>query len=113
MFKKSTNKPMALDYCDTVFSLDGCSFQCAKTTHHLSETNIWITHQRFALLSNFQQRQWILDYLHNNTSNETKETTLLVAGKGVCLPGWLETIGLSRSRYYEVRKAFSDGVISF
>lgn len=113
MFKKSINKPTALDYCDTVFSLDGCSHQCAKTTHHLSETDIWITHQRFALLSNFQQRQWILDYLHSNTSNETKETIFLVVGKGVCLQIWLGTLGLSRSRYYEVRKAFSSGVISF
>ena len=106
-------KPTALDYCNNVFSLDGCSTKCAKAVHHLSETDIWITHQRFDALGSFQQRQWTLNYLHSNSSLEEKETIFKVAGKGVCLPVWLATLGLSRTRYYEVRKAFASGVMSF
>ena len=106
MLQKSITKLTALDYCNSIYSLDGCSTKCAKAVHHLSEADIWMTHQRFAALGSFQQRQWILNYLHSNSLLEEKETIFLVSGKSVCLAVWLATLGLSRTRYYEVRKAF-------
>ena len=54
-----------------------------------------------------------LNYLHINSSLEEKETIFMVIGKGVCLPVWLATLGLSRTQYYEVRKAFASRVMSF
>ena len=105
------NKPTALDYCHAVFSLNGCSNECAGKVHHLSETDIWVAHQRFAHLGNFQQRQWVLGYQHSNTSSELKETNFVISGKVACLSMWLSVLGLSRSRYYEVRKEFANGVL--
>lgn len=113
MLQKSITKPTALEYCNKIYSLDGCSTKCAKAVHHLSETDIWMTYQRFTTLSNFQQRQWILNYFHSNSTLEEKETTFMVSGKCVCLAVWLGTLSLSRTRYYEVRKAFCSGVVSF
>lgn len=113
MLQKSITKPTALEYCNKIYSLDGCSTKCAKAVHHLSETDIWMTYQRFTTLSSFQQRQWILNYFHSNSTLEEKETTFMVSGKCVCLAVWLGILSLSRTQYYEVRKAFCSGVVSF
>ena len=99
------------DYCEQVFKLDGCGEKCAQSQHYLSMSDIWTAHQRFQHLGSFQQRQWVLDYLHSNSSKESKETIFLIVGKSVCLPVWLGVLGLSKSRLYEVRKAFHDGIL--
>lgn len=91
--------------------MDGGCESCVKDKHHVSETDIWITRKRFATLGPFQQRQWVLDYLHTNTSTEDRETIFIVSGKSVCLNVWLRILGLSRSRYYEVRRLFNRGAI--
>lgn len=91
--------------------MKGCGDECATKVHHLNETDIYIPHQRFSHLGNFQQRQWVLDYLHSNTSKETKETIFVILGKAVCLPVWLSVLGLKKSHYYEVRKEFLTGVL--
>ena len=82
-----------------------------QSQHHLSLTDIWTARQRFDHLGAFQQRQWVLNYLHSNCSKETKEVVFLLSGKSVCFPVWLAALGLSKSRYYEVRKEFASGIL--
>ena len=72
-----------------------------------------ISRRRFRHLGAFQQKQWILDYIHSNTNTETNETVFFIASKLVCLPVWLAALGLSKSRFYEVKKSFSAGVLFF
>lgn len=110
-FTETTSKEItAYAFSNKIFAIDGCNKECAVKTHHLSLCDVWSTHQRFHILGRTQQRQWVLDYLFTNTSNETR---FVIAGKDVCLAVWLEVLGLSRTRYYEVRKAYADGVVSF
>lgn len=90
-------------------SVNGCNERCASTIHHLTESDIWLTYQRFSHLSSYQQRQWVLDCLHNNTSKSDSETFFFVCGKNVCLPVWLSVLDLSKSRFYDVRRSFLEG----
>ena len=92
-------------------SLDGCNERCAANDHHLTESDVWLTYQRFSFLGCYQQRQWVLDYLHNNTSKSDWETFYFVCGKNVCLPIWLSVLDLSKSRFYEVRQSFLAGAL--
>ena len=93
--------------------MKGCSNECATKVHHLNETDIFVAHQRFSHLGNFQQRQWVLDYLHTNTCKETNGTIFVISGKAVCLSVWLSVLGLKKSRYYDVCKEFLRGVLFF
>ena len=92
-------------------SLNGCNERCAEGVHHLSECDVWLTYQRFNHLGCHQQRQWVLDYLHNNTSKADLETIFFVCGKHVCVAVWLSVLSLSKSRFYEVRQSFLDGAL--
>lgn len=92
-------------------SVNGCNERCAAIFHHLSESDVWLTSQRFSHLGCYQQRQWVLDYLHNNTSKADRETFFFVCGKNVCLPIWLSVLDLSKSRFYEIRQSFLDGAL--
>lgn len=91
--------------------MDGCKERCAGCIHHLSASDIWLTFKRFSHLGSYQQRQWVLDHLHNNTSRDDTETLFFVCGKNVCLPLWLAVLDLSKSRYYEVRQSFLNGAL--
>lgn len=81
----SVHKSTPYDYFKYVVSLNGCNERCAGCTHHLSESDIWLTHQRFSYLGSYQQRQWVLDYLHSNTSKSDMESFFFVCGKSVCI----------------------------
>ena len=94
-----------------IISIHGCHQQCATNCHHLCETDIWLTHKRFSHLSSFHQRQWVLDYLHTNTSTSDGETVFFVCGRAVCLPIWLAILGIGKSRFYEIRQSFIKGAL--
>ena len=102
----------ALDLWDTVVAINDCQASCALTCHHLSEVDVWITHQRFRHLGHLNQRRWVLDYLHTNTCRDTNETKFCLCGKPVCLRVWLAVLGLSKSRFYEIRKSYKDGSLA-
>ena len=72
-----------------------------------------VARQRFHHLGAFQQRQWALDYIHCNTNSTTKETTFFIASRPVCQTVWLAALGLSKSRFYEVKKAYRAGILFF
>ena len=93
-------------------SISDCQEKCASSLHLLNETDVWITHQRFKHLGHLNQRKWVLDYLHTNTCRDTNEITFCLCGKTVCLRVWLAVLGLSKSRFYEIRKAYLDGSLS-
>ena len=93
-------------------SISDCQESCASSVHHLTETDLWIANQRFKHLGHINQRMWVLDYLHTNTCRDTKETTFYLCGKMVCFRVWLSVLGLSKSRFYEIKKAYSDGSLS-
>lgn len=69
--------------------------------------------QRFQHLDALHQRQWVLDYLHTNTSRTTNETIFFLASKPVCQTLWLHALGLSKTRFYEVKKSYNAGVLFF
>ena len=79
--------------------------------HHISESDIWLTYERFTNVSSHHQRQWLLDFFHHNTSRESNDTYFFVCGKNVCLPVWLSVLNLSKTRYYDVRRSFMEGVV--
>ena len=106
-----SSKGGSFDHCTRVMSLYGCGDKCAQSVHHLTEADVWTTYNRFTSLSNHRQRQWVLDFLHSNTSKDSMETAFFIAGKRVCLVVWLAALGLSKSRYYDVRKLFNSGVL--
>lgn len=98
----------AAAYFSKILDISGCeSKACASTTHHLTIVDVWTARQRFDHLGHFQQRQWVLDYFHTNGTN------FYIAGKPVCKAVWLATLGLSRSRFHDVKKSYNDGVLFF
>lgn len=107
---KCTHTLFTLDiHVITTNIVNTCEDNCIQTVHQVSESDIWMTRKRFTGLSSIQQRQWVLDYLHTNTNSESMITMFTVCGKKVCLPVWLAILGLSRSRFYEVRQIFTSG----
>jgi hypothetical protein len=111
LFVGDYSKSTPYEFFDFVLSVNGCNEKCATSVHHLSESDVWLTNQRFSHLSCFQQRQWVLDYLHSNTSKADRETFFFMCGKNVCLPIWLSVLDLSKSRFYEVRQSFLNGAL--
>lgn len=94
-------------------TLNVCEKGCAVKKHHLSLTDVAVARQRFHHLGPFQQRQWILDYLHVNTNRITKETLFFLASRPVCQTIWLAALGISRSRFYDVKKSYNAGILFF
>lgn len=90
---------------------EGCSQNCVQDIHHLGDSDIWVTRNRFSTLSAFQQRQWLLDYMHLHTTSATGSMNYIVSGKDVCLPVWLSVLGLSKSRFYDVKRLFNQGAV--
>ncbi len=102
------NESSAAAYFSKILEVSGCeSKQCVSAKHHLTITDVWTARQRFDHLGQFQQRQWVLDNFHTN------DTNFYIAGKAVCKPVWLATLGLSRSRFHEIKKSYNDGVLFF
>lgn len=99
------------DYFAFITSVNGCKDKCAANVHRLSESDVWLTYQRFNHLSCYQQRQWVLDHLHNNTAKSERETLFFVCGKSVCMTIWLLVLDLSKSRFYEVRQCYLEGAL--
>ena len=102
----------AIDHYRMVMECSGCQENCGSKVHHLSEMDIVIPNQRFQNMTCNNQRQWLIDYLHSNTSKESNQTIFLISGKVVCQPVWLATLGISRSRFYEIRKAYLHGAMN-
>lgn len=98
-----------------VLGLNGCVAKCASERHSLTEYEILAAHANFASKSSEQQRQWLFDYFTSNCPNDInggkdpKSMKYVVSGKEVCLLLWLSILSVSSSRFYDVRKEFSEG----
>ena len=94
-----------------VANMNGCGERCAVTKHFLYPTDILRYHEHFTSLPQMTRKQWLLDYFIMTSSGEPEglDTPLLICGKSVCLPLWLNTLGISQSYFYSVRTLFLQG----
>ena len=95
-----------------VMNLNGCQEHCASSLHGLSEYDILITHSNFVSMTSADQRVWVYDYFNSHCPNDEdgKKTPtgiqFFLCGRNVCLSVWLAALGISNSRFYDLRKQF-------
>ena len=92
-----------------VMQIDGCSDNCMRKLHGLTEFDVLCAHSRFDAMSNQEQNKWILEYLITHCPIGYKDPKLVpfcVTGKSICLNVWLAVLPVSLSRYYRLRQDF-------
>lgn len=98
-----------------IMETSGCSEGCVTKVHDLSEHDILISHSAYQSKPPPGRYSWIIDYFMNNCPNNSdgskniKDIKYTLCGKTVCKPVWQASLGITTSRFYEVRKAFLDG----
>ena len=96
----------------TVMNLNGCKECCAPTLHGLSEYDILIAHSNFVSMTNADQRVWIYDYFNSHCPNDDEGKKFpsgiqfFLCGRNVCQAVWLAALGISNSRFYDLRRQF-------
>lgn len=85
--------------------MDGCEVGCASRIHYL------LLHDQFTSLSPLSRKQWLLDFIANNTTGSGSEatTTFIISGKSVCFKVWLATLHISHTHFYNVKAMFYEG----
>lgn len=97
-----------------VMEISGCAPNCTTSIHGLTEYDILRAHSMFASLNNAEQRRWSYDYFSNHCPNDESGTSdpsglkFILCGKSVCQPLWLATLGMSTSRFYDLRRLFQE-----
>ena len=98
-----------------VMEMTGCIEQCVTKVHGLTEHDILLSHSAYQSKTTSARFSWILDYFTSSCPNnidgskDVKNIRYSLCGRDVCKPVWQAALGISSSRFYEVRKAFSEG----
>ena len=94
-----------------VIEMDGCEVGCASRIHHLLLHDLIRLHDHFTSLSQLARKQWLLDFIANNTTGSGNEatTTFIISGKSVCFKVWLATLHISHTHFYNVKAMFNEG----
>ena len=69
---------------------------------------------QFRSLSLIQQRQWLMDYFHQNSHfiNDHAATKYIVSGKEICKLAWCKVLEVSSKRVALALKSITEGQIT-
>ena len=95
---------------------NGCQEHCATSVHDLSEYDTLLAHSNFVSMTIAEQRLWIYNYFSSHCPNDEVGTknptgiTIFLCGRVVCQSLWLAALGISSSRFYDLRKQFLESM---
>ena len=94
-------------------NMKGCAEQCLKTVHELNEYTLLCAHAQFQAKTTSEQNAWLIQYFECHCplvgecgEKNVKGISFVIQGRHVCLPGWLQVLGISQSRFYRIRDEF-------
>ena len=66
-----------------------------------------LVRKKFQSLKQYEQTQWIIDYLKTHSSRQGSKFTyrFQIGSKEVCQSAWLTAVGIKPSRFYNIRRA--------
>ena len=96
-----------------IMNMKGCAEQCLKKVHQLNEYSLLQAHSQFQSKTILEQNAWVTQYLEChcplkgiNCEKDIKGISYVIQGKSLCLPTWLQVLGISRTRFYRIRDEF-------
>ena len=94
---------LLLSYC--------CEKQCLQ---NLTVAEVRRQQVQFHSLSLIQQRQWLMDYFHQNSCfvNDHATTKYIASGKEICKKAWCKVLEVSSKRVASALKWITDGKVT-